>query len=120
MSKLPLRASVLIDDWLVISGQIGIQNGTLADGVADQTRQALLNLDNQLKTAGFDRSNVVKTTVFLTEMADYSEMNGAYADYFHTQPPARSAIAVKALPLGAAVEIEAWAHLGASVAESPA
>ena len=101
--------------FLFISGQLGIdpENGTLAEGIVGQTKQALLNLTALLKSANSDCSNVVKTTVFLADIKDFSVMNEVYAQFFPSFPPARSAVQVAALPRAALVEIEAVALSGA-------
>jgi 2-iminobutanoate/2-iminopropanoate deaminase len=100
-------------DWIVCSGQVGQVEGRLVDGgVAGQVAQAVANLAAVLHSQGADLSTVVKTTVFLTSMDDYAVMNGAYTAAFGTHRPARSAVAVAALPMGALVEIEAWAYVG--------
>jgi 2-iminobutanoate/2-iminopropanoate deaminase len=99
--------------WLVVSGQVGLADGSLVDGgVAAQTRQALANLAGHLEAAGASLDEVVKTTVFLRHISDYPEMNETYAEVFDGHRPARSAVAVAGLPLGALVEIEAWAFVG--------
>ena len=74
-----------------------------------QTRRALQNLGAVLEAAGSDLSHVVKTTVFLADMGDFKAMNAVYAEFFGDVPPARSTIAVKGLPLGGLVEVEALA-----------
>jgi 2-iminobutanoate/2-iminopropanoate deaminase len=97
------------DHLLIVSGQVGIAGGALADGLEAQLRQALSNLAGLLEGEGASLGDVVKTTVFLTSMGDYAEMNRVYTEVFGDHRPARSAVAVAALPLGALVEIEAWA-----------
>ena len=92
-----------------VSGQLPIDPATGAfpeGGVAEQTRQSLLNACAILQAAGLDLNNVVKTTVFLADMADFGAMNEVYAQFFAAPVPARSAVAVKDLPKGARVEIE--------------
>jgi 2-iminobutanoate/2-iminopropanoate deaminase len=92
-----------------VSGQLPIDPSTGAfpeGGVKDQTRQSLLNARAILQAAGLDLKNVVKTTVFLADMADFAAMNEVYAQFFDAPYPARSAVAVKTLPKGAMVEIE--------------
>ena len=79
-------------------------------GVAAQTRQALVNLTDLLGGEGASLTDVVKTTVFLVDMADFAAMNDSYADVFAGHRPARSTVAVAGLPLGASFEIEAWAY----------
>ena len=75
-------------------------------GVKELTEQSLKNMQHILREAGLEMGNVVKTTVFLADMADFAEMNEVYARYFPAPAPARSAVAVKTLPKGARVEIE--------------
>jgi 2-iminobutanoate/2-iminopropanoate deaminase len=101
-------------DWLVVSGQVGIgENGQLVGGgTAGELRQAIANLGAQLATQGARLDQVVKTTVFLRHMNDYKSMNEAYIDGFGDHRPARSAVGIAELPLGALVEIEAWAWIG--------
>jgi 2-iminobutanoate/2-iminopropanoate deaminase len=92
-----------------VSGQLPIDPATGAfpeGGVAEQTRQSLTNARAILQAAGLDLKNVVKTTVFLANMADFGAMNEVYAQFFAAPFPARSAVAVKDLPKGALVEIE--------------
>ena len=92
-----------------LSGQIPIDpaTGSFAEGgIREQTRQSLLNAQAILQAVGLSLSNVVKTTVFLADMGDFAAMNEVYAQFFAEPFPARSAVAVKALPKGALVEIE--------------
>ena len=92
-----------------VSGQLPIDPATGAfpeDGVKEQTRQSLTNAASILEAAGLSLKNVVKTTVFLADMADFAAMNEVYAQLFSAPFPARSAVAVKTLPKGALVEIE--------------
>jgi 2-iminobutanoate/2-iminopropanoate deaminase len=93
---------------------VGIDPGTgkLAEGgVAEQTRQALANVAAVLDDCGATLSDVAKTTVFLVDMGDFPVMNEVYADAFAGHRPARSTVAVAALPLGARVEVEVWAYV---------
>lgn len=107
----PYTPVVRAGDWLVCSGQLGQRDGQLvAGGAAAQLTVAIDNLAALLAGHGAALADVAKTTVFLTDMADYGEMNEAYTEAFGDHRPARSAIAVAGLPLGALVEIEAWAH----------
>lgn len=108
----PYSPSVRAGDWLVVSGQVGHDAGVLADGLAGQIGQAFTNLRAVLADAGARLDQVVKTTVFLTDIADYGEMNEHYIAEFGDHRPARSAVAVAALPLGARFEVEAWVWLG--------
>ncbi len=96
-------------DWLVCSGQLGLSDGRLVEGLAGQMTQAVANAEALLRREGASLGDVVKTTVFLSDIADYPAMNEAYVAAFGDHRPARSAFAVAALPLGAAVEIEVWA-----------
>ena len=92
-----------------VSGQLPIDPATgkfPEGGVAEQTRQSLLNAEAILFAAGLELSDVVKTTVFLADMGDFAAMNEVYATFFVEPFPARSAVAVKTLPKGALVEIE--------------
>lgn len=92
-----------------VSGQLPIDPATGAfpeGGVVEQTRQSLTNARAILEAAGLGLENVVKTTVFLADMADFGAMNEVYASFFSAPYPARSAVAVKTLPKGALVEIE--------------
>ena len=109
----PYSPAVRAGDWLALAGQVGIDpdTGKLADGgVAEQTRQALANVAAVLGDCGASLSDVAKTTVFLVDMGDFPVMNEVYADAFAGHRPARSTIAVAALPLGARVEVEVWAY----------
>ena len=95
--------------FIFASGQLPIDPSTNAfaeGGVKEQTRQSLTNARNVLAAAGVDLSHVVKTTVFLSDMDNFAAMNEVYAEFFKEPYPARSAIAVKALPKGALVEVE--------------
>ncbi len=98
-------------DWLVVSGQIGHHDGVLVEGGLEaQLRQLFINLRRLLASEGANLDNIVKTTVFLTDIGDYDQMNEIYVQEFQDHRPSRSAVAVNALPLGATVEIEAWAR----------
>jgi 2-iminobutanoate/2-iminopropanoate deaminase len=108
----PYTPAVRAGEWVVCSGQLGLVDGALADGVAGQVAQAVANLGNLLAEHGLSLADVVKTTVFMTDISAYAEMNEAYTSAFGGHAPARSAVAVAALPLGALVEIEAWAFGG--------
>ena len=109
----PYTPVVRAGDWLVCSGQLGLRDGALVEGGAiPQLEQAMANLRSLLEGEGASLDDVVKTTVFLTDMGDYAAVNEAYVAAFGGHRPARSAVAVAALPLGAAVEVEAWARTG--------
>lgn len=107
----PYSPIVRAGDWLVCSGQVGAVDGALVDGgVQAQAQQAIANIEALLEGEGWALGDVVKTTVFLTHISDYAAVNEVYAAAFGDHRPARSALAVAALPLGALVEIEAWAY----------
>lgn len=109
----PYTPIVKAGPWLVSSGQIGISDGGLVDGgLGPQFRQAMANLSGLLESEGSSLSDVTKTTVFLTDMGHYAEMNEIYMELFGDHRPARSAVAVAELPLGALIEIEASAYIG--------
>ena len=98
--------------WVVCSGQVGLRDGALVDGLTAQVTQAVANIKGLLAREGAGLDTVVKTTVFLADIADYAAMNDAYIAAFGDHRPARSAVAVAGLPVGARVEIEAWAYVG--------
>ena len=99
--------------WLVVSGQVGVSDGTLVTGgMQKELRQALANLRSLLEGEGSSLNDVVKTTVYLRHIDDYAAMNEIYVEAFGEHRPARAAVAVAGLPLGALVEVEAWAFTG--------
>ena len=105
----PYSQAIKVGNLIYTSGQIPIDPATgalVAGGIKEQTRQSLLNVQAILKEAGISMSSVVKTTVFMADMNDFADMNAVYAEFFTEPYPARSAVAVKALPQGALVEIE--------------
>lgn len=105
----PYSQAVQHDGMLFVSGQIPIdmKTGELCQGsIAEQTRCSLNNAAEIAKAAGTDLKNTVKTTVLLTDMNDFAEVNAAYAEFFPENPPARSCFTVCALPKGAKIEIE--------------
>jgi len=109
----PYTPVVRAGGWLVVSGQIGLANGELVTGGTEgELRQALKNLKALLEAEGASLSDVVKTTLFLRHIDDYAAMNEVYTSAFGDHRPARSAVAVAGLPLGALVEVEAWAYVG--------
>lgn len=111
----PYSQATIANGFVYTAGQIPLipGEGRLAEGdIQVQTRQALENVKAVLEAAGTSLSNVMKTTVFLDNMDDFARMNEIYAQYFPENPPARSAVEVARLPLGALVEIEAVAILG--------
>ena len=110
----PYSQAVREDDFVFTAGQIPLDPATgqiVEGGIEVQTRQALTNVSAVLQAAGTSLANVVKTTVFLADIGEFQAMNGVYAEFFGGAPPARSAVQVAALPLGARIEIEAVAIL---------
>lgn len=110
----PYSQAVRTDALVFVSGQlpIDLQTGAFPEGgIAAQTTQSLKNLGSILKEAGSDYSKVIKTTVFLADMADFTAMNEVYSSFFNVPFPARSAVAVKELPKGALVEVECIAEI---------
>ena len=108
----PYSAAIQTEQFVFSSGQVGIDPATgelVGADVEAQTRQVLTNLKHVLEAGGASLERVVKTTVFLRDMADFPKMNAIYAEFFPSQPPARSTFAVAGLPKDARVEIEAVA-----------
>ncbi len=109
----PYRPIVRAGDFLIVSGQGGMADGAVVTGgVAAETEQAIANLSALLESEGAALGDVVKTTCFLTDMGDFATFNAAYTEAFGDHRPARSTVAVSALPAGFVVEIEAWAYVG--------
>ena len=105
----PYSQAIEANGMLFLSGQLPVDPATgefPAGGVTEQTTQSFENIKSILEEAGLTTANIVKTTVFLADMSLFAEMNAVYAKYFDGDFPARSAVAVKALPKGALVEIE--------------
>lgn len=110
----PYSQAIRTESIVFTAGQIALDPSTgelVPGGIEEQTRQVLTNLKNILEAADSGLSYVVKTTVFLKDMSDFPKMNAVYAEYFDENPPARSTIAVAALPKGGMIEIEAVALL---------
>ena len=107
----PYSQAVRAENLLITSGQLGLDpsTGVLPEGVEKQTRQSLENIGAILAEAGFSRTDVVKTTVFIRNMDDFGLVNEIYAAFFGGHKPARSCVEVSALPKGGVVEIEAIA-----------
>jgi reactive intermediate/imine deaminase len=115
LEGLPFSTAVRVGDMLYLSGQVGTIPGTrelASGGVAGETKQTLENIKGVLEFAGSSLERVVKCTVFLKDINDYSAMNEVYASYFPGDPPARSTVAGSGLALGASVEIECMALVG--------
>lgn len=104
----PYSQAIEANGMVFVSGQLPIDamTGMMAEGIEDQARQSLDNMKYILKEAGLTMGSIVKTTVFLQDMSFFAGMNNVYATYFEGSFPARSAVAVKALPKDALVEIE--------------
>ena len=105
----PYSQAMDCGEFVFCSGQIPLvpETGLIAEGgIAEQTRQIFSNIKAVLKAAGLDLSNVVKTTVFMTDLGQFGAFNSIYAEYFPENPPARSCVEVSALPKCALVEIE--------------
>ena len=108
----PYSQAIEVNGFIFASGQIPIDPATgefVKGGIKEQTRQSLLNAKSILIAAGTDLNHVVKTTVFLSDMANFTAMNEVYSTFFEQPFPARSAVAVKDLPKGALVEVEVLA-----------
>ena len=108
----PYSQAVASGEIVACSGQLGLDptTGELVDGVEAQAERALRNLEAVLDAAGCSMADVVKTTVFLADIADFAAVNAIYARYMPEPPPARSTFAVAALPKGGLIEIDALAH----------
>lgn len=111
----PYSPAVIVDNTMYLSGAIGmdpVTNKVVPGGIGPETEQALKNIGGLLNVAGIDYNNVVKVTVLLSDIDDWPAMNTVYAKFFKSPHPARSAYAVKGLPMGAKVEIESVAVIG--------
>jgi 2-iminobutanoate/2-iminopropanoate deaminase len=108
----PYSQAIRSGDMVFCSGQLGLDpiSGELADGVEAQAERALRNLQSVLDAAGLGFDDVVKTTIFLADMADFAAVNAVYGTFMPDPPPARSIVQVAALPKGGRVEIEAIAR----------
>jgi 2-iminobutanoate/2-iminopropanoate deaminase len=111
----PYSHAIDCGEFVFLSGQVPLvpETGLLAEGgIIEQGKQMFANIQAVLAAAGLDFSNVVKTTVFMTDLADFTTFNELYATYFPSDPPARSCVQVAALPKGALVETEVIAKRG--------
>jgi 2-iminobutanoate/2-iminopropanoate deaminase len=111
----PYSQAVRVGDWVFLSGQIPVDPHTgevVAGGIEAQTRQVLQNLQAVLTALGLNLDSIVKTTIYLTDLSMFAEMNEVYETYFHPPYPARATVQVSALPKGVQVEIEAIAYAG--------
>ena len=104
----PYSQAIRAGNLLITSGQLGLEpeTGNLPEGVEAQTEQSLKNVDAILAEAGLARTDVIKTTVFIRNMADFGKVNEIYAAFFGEHKPARSCVEVSALPKNGLVEIE--------------
>ncbi len=110
----PYSVAIRTGNLVFASGQLGLDPVTgnlVPGGVEPETRQAITNIKNVLEAAGSSLGGVVKTIVFMKDMADFPKMNAIYGEFFPENPPARSTVQVAALPKGGTVEIEATAIL---------
>ena len=108
--KAPYSVGVRTGNLIFTAGQLGLHPETkqlVEGGIEAETRQALENLKAILEAAGSSLENVIKTTIFVRDLADFAQLNAIYAQYFTSNYPARTTVQAAALPLGAAVEIEA-------------
>ena len=108
----PYSQAIAIDGFIFCSGQLGMDpaTGQLLDGIANQAERAMVNLEAVLAGAGASLADVVKTTIFLSDLANFSTVNDIYSKHVVAPAPARSTVQVAALPRGALVEIEAIAR----------
>ncbi len=110
-----------VGDWVITSGQVGVATddaGTTAlvpGGTVAELHQALQNVAEVLAVEGATLTDVVKTTLYLVDMGDFAAVNAVWMEYFAQNRPTRSAVAVAALPIGARVEVEAWAYAPVTV-----
>ena len=105
----PYSQGITVNNMTFYSGQIAIDptvGKIVATNVEDQTRQILKNISALLAEGGYEVTDVVKTTVFITNIADFGKVNAIYGEFFNTNPPARSCVEVSNLPAGALIEIE--------------
>lgn len=110
----PYSQAVVQDGWIFLSGQIPLDPKTgqlVAGSIGDQTKRVLENLGAVLETVGCSYPQIVKTTVYLVDLADFSAMNEVYGKYFTSEAPARATVQVAALPKGARIEIDAVARV---------
>lgn len=110
----PYNAGIRAGQLIYTAGQLGLDRATgelVPGGIEAETRKALQNIQNILESAGSNMSRIVKTTVYLRDMGQFAKMNAVYAEFFPTDPPARTTVEVSGLPKNGAVEIEAVAVL---------
>jgi 2-iminobutanoate/2-iminopropanoate deaminase len=106
----PYSQAIRTGNTIFVSGQIPLdpETGKLIDDLAikSQTRRSLENLKGILSASGATMDDIVKVTIYLADMKDFKEVNGVYADFFQTDPPARATVVVRGLPLGVAIEMD--------------
>ncbi|UCF70508.1 MAG: reactive intermediate/imine deaminase [candidate division WOR-3 bacterium] len=110
----PYSQAIKAGGFVFTAGQIAIDPGTgaiTAGGIAEETKRVMMNLEAVIEAAGASMSSVVKTTVYLTKPEDFAPMNEVYAQFFPSQPPARTTVFISSLPMNVAVEIDAIARL---------
>lgn len=106
----PYSPTRILGDLVAVSGQVGVKDGAIVPGgFLPELHQCLANLRALLEGLGLTTADVIKTNVYLADIADWGRLNVPYIDFFAEPRPARTAVAVAALPMGARVEIEAWA-----------
>lgn len=111
----PYSQAVRVGDWIYVSGQVALdaESGELVEGgIEAHTRKILRNIETILEAAGASLDDVVKTSIYLTDLGDFGQVNQTYGEFFAEEPPARTCVQVAALPKGAPVEMEAVAYLG--------
>ena len=104
----PYSQAIMAGDLLYTSGQLGLdpETGALPESIEEQTKQSLKNIQAILEEAGLQKTDVIKTVVFLKNMSDFAVVNGIYADFFGDHKPARSCVEAAQLPKGGLIEIE--------------
>jgi len=111
----PYSPAVRAGEWIILSGQVGLDPSTgalVGGGAGAEARQALANIASVLGDCGLTMSDVAKSLVFVTDLGEFANVNAVYAEAFGVHRPARSTVQVAGLPGGATVEIEVWAHRG--------
>ncbi|MFB0565280.1 MAG: RidA family protein [Candidatus Aminicenantaceae bacterium] len=113
-ANMPFSEAVRVGNWLILSGQIGFDSETRAlapGGIVAETKQTMENIKNTLEKYGSSLDHVVKCTVMLADISEWSAMNEVYVTYFPHYKPARSAFGTSGLAMGARLEIECWAFI---------
>lgn len=112
----PYSQAVVVGDWVFLSGQIPLnpKSGKVVVEIESATTQVMENLAAVLAEAGLTFDHVIKTTIYLTDLSDFGQVNAVYGKYFPANPPARATVQVAALPRGVPIEIDAVAHKNTS------